>query len=256
MWVLFIVSGDSKWILLPVTRLLFKLIWFIFWYELTLEFLYSSLVTNWRAFIETEAWRHPAGCCAGQSETCVNAGFQCRDKIWPSVVWNDAELFRWRINTLSQRCGNSFHFSPLQASWRSFWTGGCSRTITVASVRASPTISSRRVSTTCCWRTGGAGLKWGGVAKALSASSVLFLLRLYFILFVYWFSSDRKWEERQWNICHCLLTWPRSPSATRLWWWLPPVTASCQSFAPSSLCTHRCLVTFTCSIWGRWRTRR
>ena len=236
--------------------------------------------------------------------------------------------------------------SPVQVSWRWCWTGGCSRTITAALVRASPTTSWQPVSTTCCWRTGGAVLRWGvglrwgrgllwllphtrhsccvSVSRGRDVTSDvpvrgeqpetwcllhpdrsirtsradttclhlrdgpgrirqplvfwslveyqcdgaedqyqswlwLFLCYFNFLQVIFYLSiyfPDRKWEEPQWNTCHCSPTCPRSLSATRQSPWSPQATASCQSSAPSCHSARRCRATFTCWTWGRWRTHR
>lgn len=85
---------------------------------------------------------------------------------------------------------------PVQVSWRWCWTGGCSRTITAASVRASPTTSWQRVCTTCCWRTGRAGHRWGGQGSGervgVRVRDYLFFFIVY-ILFCLFFVFS--WQE-------------------------------------------------------------
>lgn len=95
--------------------------------------------------------------------------------------------------------------SPGQVSWRWCWTGGCSRTITAASVRASQTTSWQRVSTICCWRTGGAGLRWGGGATSLSVFKVG-LLRDDVIK---WMWPDEQ-QKRFFFFCFSLFFWTGS----------------------------------------------
>lgn len=84
----------------------------------------------------------------------------------------------------------------------------------------------------------------------------LFYFIFVFVYFCYIYFPDRKWEEPQLNTCHCLLTWPRSFSATRQSQWSPLATASCRSSDPSCRSARRCRATFTCWTWGPWRTLR